>query len=82
MIGSAGLGGGFAGLAGYLVYGRGRDDASHGTEDVAAVGRGAARVAWVETRNLETTDPAAAAEIMAATAKAFPNRLEKPVYHV
>lgn len=38
------------------------------------------RVAWMETRNLETTDPLAASAIMEATA-AQNLRCKKPVYH-
>ena len=38
------------------------------------------RVAWIETRNLPTDDPLAAARIMAATARDRRTR-QKPVYH-
>src|SRR5581483_640079 len=43
--------------------------------------KGIDRVAWVETRNLPTTDPKLAARFMQATA-AKNSRVEAPVYHV
>jgi hypothetical protein len=86
VIGSAGLGGGFAGLAGYLVYGRGREDDGERGAAQGVERSGPGRVAWAETRNLQTRDPMVAAELMEATAERFEalgtHRLEKPVYHV
>jgi hypothetical protein len=38
------------------------------------------RVAWIEARNLPTRDPAAAARLMAATAR-LSERVENPLYH-
>ena len=68
MIGKAyRLGTGFKGLAAYLERGR-RDRPQPG------------RVDWIESRNLPTRDPQAAARIMAATARDS-ERVRKPVYH-
>ncbi|HEX6745913.1 MAG TPA: relaxase/mobilization nuclease domain-containing protein [Longimicrobium sp.] len=68
MIGKAyKLGTGFKALAAYLEYGR-RD----GTERD--------RVDWVETRNLPTEHPQAAARIMVATAHDS-DSVQPPVYH-
>jgi hypothetical protein len=68
MIGKAyKLGTGFKALAAYLEYGR-RD----GTERD--------RVDWVETRNLPTEHPQAAARIMVATARDS-DSVQPPVYH-
>jgi len=68
MIGKAyKLGTGFKALAAYLEYGR-RD----GTERD--------RVEWVESRNLPTEHPQAAARIMGATARDS-DSVQPPVYH-
>src|SRR4028119_317184 len=67
MIGNVNpLGKGFKGLASYLESGKD--------------GQQTERVDWVESRNRPTTDPQAAARIMAATARESV-RSELPVYH-
>lgn len=67
MIAKAGTGSDFGGLAQYLATGSKRNAPE--------------RVAWVEGRNLPTTDPKLVPAIMAATA-AQSLRVQKPVYHL
>jgi hypothetical protein len=67
MIGKAGTGSDFGGLAQYLATGREGDSPE--------------RVEWVEARNLPTTDHRLVPAIMTATA-ALSHRVEKPVYHL
>jgi len=68
MIGKAYKAGtGFKGLAAYLQHGR--------------AGMEQDRVDWVDSRNLPTRDPQAAARIMAATARDT-DSIQAPVYHL
>lgn len=67
MIGSAGTGGDFRGLEGYLLHGRDEE--------------GGNRVGWTSVRNLGFPDPRLAALQMEATA-AQNYRVQKPVYHL
>ncbi|HEY0154826.1 MAG TPA: relaxase/mobilization nuclease domain-containing protein, partial [Longimicrobium sp.] len=69
MIGEAGVGNGFMGLANYFEHGY-RDSLVE--PDL---------VDWVESRNLPTSHPQAAARIMRATARDS-TRTRKPVYHL
>jgi hypothetical protein len=69
MIGEAGVGNGFMGLANYF---------EHGYRDSLVEPD---RVDWVESRNLPTSHPQAAARIMRATARDS-TRTRKPVYHL
>ena len=68
MISEGATGSGFRGLTDYLRFG------SKGSPNPA-------RVAWTDTRNLLSGDPALAPSIMRATAKAS-KRVKKPVYHM
>jgi hypothetical protein len=61
------FGKGFLGLARYLEAGSSGEERD--------------RVAWIESRNLPTTDPQTAARLMAATAS-LSLRTQRPVYHL
>jgi|CXWL01.1.fsa_nt_gi Ti-type conjugative transfer relaxase TraA len=69
----SGRGSGFGGLTRYLMEGDREKDGTLAA-DISE------RVAWVDTRNLDTEDAYSAAKIMRAHAGDYP-RIEKPVYH-